>query len=621
MKHGKRKGKRGQRKKGASASSAETASSSGAAESPQATKGPASRAGIEPWWEREPERLEYELYQLTAAGIMFQVDETLKATGLLVIDVEINTEFEAGLSLKIRFPDLYPYFRFEVEAPTLALPHHQNPFGRQLCLIGRGTVNWNTDDTLAGFLTQRLPSVLSSGASEAPDEVSGLEEPQAEPFSDYYRYGKEAMILVDSSWSIEGQVTRGSLTLGLAESPIESVRGAVLSISAEDGRILAEAAPQIRALYKRQIEARWVRVDAPVVECDANRFLEILRAQQEFLGKPALRLVPGGRLDIVGVLFPEEHIWRGEPSTGWVFAVEASKQLGRTTLSGAYLVRAGRSGRADMTGRVPELVGLQEKKVAIVGCGALGGPSAIEFARAGLGELRLLDCDFVDPPMTVRWPLGLNVSGKSKVESLTRFIRESYPHTKVQPFEHRVGSIRENATEQSDLEVLRELIEGVDLIYDATAEIGINHLLSDLAAEYQVPYLCISATHGAWGGRLIRVRPHGRTNGCWMCHQWALDETTIPSSPADQSKLVQPAGCAAPTFTGSGFDLGSIALAGVRLAIGTLQSDVVSGYPNVDWDIAVIGFRDSTGASIPPQWKVFSLERHQSCENHKADAK
>jgi hypothetical protein len=232
--------------------------------------------------------------------------------------------------------------------------------------------------------------------------------------------------------------------------------------------------------------------------------------------------------------------------------------------------------------------------------------------------VRLLDFDFADPGTVVRWPMGLRASGRSKVGNLKTFVDENYPYTKVQSFTHRIGVIRENANEPHELLVLEECMESADLIYDATAEVGINHLLSDLAAQHQLPYICVSTTYGAWGGRLIRVRPNGRTGGCWMCHQWAVETSLIPIPRSDPKGEVQPAGCGDPTFTGSSFDIGTIALAAVRLASGTLQSEVAGGYPDVDWDVAVINLRDENGRSTVPQWKVFPLERHPSCENHKA---
>jgi len=71
---------------------------------------------------------------------------------------------------------------------------------------------------------------------------------------------------------------------------------------------------------------------------------------------------------------------------------------------------------------------------------------------------------------------------------------------------------------RSEVSIVDELVEGADLLYDASAEIGIGHLMSEIARKRKIPYVCVSTTFGAWGGRLIRVRPGGKTAGCWGCH-------------------------------------------------------------------------------------------------------
>ena len=49
----------------------------------------------------------------------------------------LKVEAEGAIvPLEVTFPDLYPYFRFEIVAPTLSLDHHQNPFGKNLSVAG-----------------------------------------------------------------------------------------------------------------------------------------------------------------------------------------------------------------------------------------------------------------------------------------------------------------------------------------------------------------------------------------------------------------------------------------------------------------------------------------------------
>jgi ThiF family protein/E2/UBC family protein B len=625
MKHGKRKGKRQRRQRASGASAAPPASttSTGAAGSAPPAQGSPGGTSIKPWWEREAGRLEYELKALDDAGITYQVDQAAKLQGLLMIDLELDLPNQGKIQLQARFPDFYPYFRFEIRAPELDLPYHQNPFGKQLCVLGRATENWKPSDTLAAFLRDRIPRVLATARSEPTEETRHAEEHQGEPFTDYYPYLDNSLILIDSSWSL-GTALGGSLVVGFPEFRERGLplRGAVLEIRDERDRIIAQAEPEIRSLFPRHLTCRWIKTTEPIRAGEPQSFFaEVYRRRPE-LKLPNWSPLDGFRYDIIAVVFPEEHQWRATKSDGWVFAVKAVPLGGTGTGERShYFIRAGRTGRRDLTQRIPELGQLQDRKVVVVGAGALGAPSAIEFARCGIGELRILDHDYVDPGTIPRWPLGISVAGLSKAQAIENFIAGNYPYTRVIPVAYRIGLCREGQDIESEVAVLHRLIAGADLIYDASAEIGINHLLSDLAAENQIPYICVSATYGAWGGRLIRVRPEGRTSGCWMCHLRNVEQRLIPVPSMDPQGQVQPAGCADPTFTGAGFDLANVALAGVRLSVGTLQSKVTSGYPDVDWDVAILTLQDNRGAITVPRWEVFPLERHPECQNFKAHSR
>jgi molybdopterin/thiamine biosynthesis adenylyltransferase len=614
MKHGKRRqGKK--RQAGASAPPAEAAETTGTAGSSETAEGSTSRVTLPHWYESEPGRLEFELAELEAAGIDYEVDERAKDAGVIVLSLSLTTEAGERLRLIARFPDIYPYMRFEVSAPDLSLDRHQNPLGKQLCLIGRATHNWRTTDTLASYIRERLPLVLQGARSTNPAKVAELEEHQGEPFSDYYPYRDDYMLLVEGGWKLDPVSRGGILMVGFNGRSGPGLRGAVLEVIDERGLVMAEADHSLSRLYGRQLDFRWVRCDDPIKESDLSRFFEALYARDNSLRQPRWRSVNSKNYDIVGVLFPEEHRWR-QQGDGWVFAIREKAYGGGQVVH--FLARAGRAGMTALTERGPELRPLRECKVSIVGLGALGAPSALELARSGVAELRVLDYDYVDPATTVRWPLGLAAAGRGKVAEVNSFLADNYPHTRVVPFKHRIGALRANRTDRSDNEVLAALLNGVDLIYDASAEVGLNHLLSDLAAERCIPYISVSTTHGAWGGRLIRVRPD-RTEGCWMCHQWGLLRGELPSPSADPGGEVQPAGCSDPTFTGAGFDVAEIALAGVRLGVSTLAAGEVGGYPEFDWDVAVIHLRDENGRLLAqPRWETFPLGRHRECENEQA---
>lgn len=563
------------------------------------------------WWDQWPGRLEHELEALQAACIRHELDRVAFERGKVIIKLwpVVNG---APLSLEAVFPDLYPYFRFEVHAPEVDLPHHQHPFGKNLCFLSRATGAWRSTDTLAAFIVERLPRVLEAGSTDDPTATLGVEEEQAEPFSDYYAYHPRAYVLVESHWTLPDGVRSGECVVGARRTTVP-LQGAVLNLTS-GGRVLASASPEITRRYPGQLKGRWIRLDQPIRENQWVEFLRTLGRTMPNLLQEQWNRTGEGRIDIVAVAFPEEVAWR-RMGLGWVFLVRNQKTGDRKVTYG-YFARVIRSGEDDMAPRAPELRAMRRQTIAVFGAGALGGHSVLEFARAGVGRLNILDHDIVDAPQTVRWPSGLRSVGLPKAEALRELVEGCYPYTAVVPFVHRLGvAAREGP---SDVEVLEKVLAGVNLIYDATAEIGIQHLLSDLAAQRRIPYIAISGTQGAWGGLVLRLGP-GQTSGCWGCFQHALFDGTIPSPPADPNGMVQPAGCADPTFTGAGFDLLQVALQGVRLAAGTLCGSSAGGYPDVSWDVAVASLRDRNGMTVPIRWESFPLDRHPACQAHEAD--
>jgi molybdopterin/thiamine biosynthesis adenylyltransferase len=567
---------------------------------------------LAPWWKEFPERLRFELKQLEDAGIEYQLNEAALEAGRVELSVRTTVDAET-VDLIVRFSDLYPYFRFEVFAAHLELPHHQNPFLKNLCFINGTTESWSPRDTLADFLRNRLPLVLQTGRSESPEQIATLEEHQGEPITSFYTYEKNSLLLVDSSWKIGPSVKTGELKIDLEQCTVPILRGAVHEIRDANGKVLARAENVYASFQGQTITGRWVRIPQPLRQQDPSRLLDHIYSHWPSLAKPIWQTVGDSQIDVVGVIFPEEVSWR-RTADGWVFVVRIRRDLkgfspGHHWIT--YLARAGRAGRVELSARTPELISLSDKRIAVVGLGCIGAPSAIEFARAGIGKLHLMDPDIVEPGTVVRWPLGLMAAGTSKAETLATFIRTNYPYTEASCWPHRLGDAL--GTQKSDLNVLEDFLSGVDLIYDATAEVGVQYLLSTLAARRSLPYVCISASPGAWGGRVARIVP-SRSQGCWMCLQHSIDGGIIPVPPSKPDDVVQPTGCTFQTFTGANFDLLEVSLTGVRVAIATLLSGVEGGYPDLEWDVGVLSLRTGEGRPICPDWKTYKLEPHPSCE-------
>src|SRR3546814_1560625 len=56
--------------------------------------------------------------------------------------------------------------------------------------------------------------------------------------------------------------------------------------------------------------------------------------------------------------------------------------------------------------RAPSLAPIRARSALVVGLGSLGSPLTLHLARAGIGNLHLVDCDHLQIGNTVRWALG-----------------------------------------------------------------------------------------------------------------------------------------------------------------------------------------------------------------------
>ena len=71
---------------------------------------------------------------------------------------------------------------------------------------------------------------------------------------------------------------------------------------------------------------------------------------------------------------------------------------------------------------------LRHERVAILGCGSLGGPIARLLAQAGVGNLLLVDPETMDWPNVGRHELGGTSVNGGKAPELAREIERAYPH-------------------------------------------------------------------------------------------------------------------------------------------------------------------------------------------------
>src|ERR1700681_1974122 len=161
---------------------------------------------------------------------------------------------------------------------------------------------------------------------------------------------------------------------------------------------------------------------------------------------------------------------------------------------------------------------LLQSSAVMVGCGALGTALANLLVRAGVGKLRIVDRDFVEP---------------SNLQRQTLF-EESDAHEalpKAVAAERRLrainsGIIVEGIVADVGAKNAEDLLRGFPLILDGTDNFETRFLLNDIAIHLGVPwiYAAVVASYGV----TLTVRP-GET-ACLACalesESWNASRTT-----------------------------------------------------------------------------------------------
>ncbi|HVO82624.1 MAG TPA: ThiF family adenylyltransferase [Terriglobales bacterium] len=148
---------------------------------------------------------------------------------------------------------------------------------------------------------------------------------------------------------------------------------------------------------------------------------------------------------------------------------------------------------------------LATARVAIVGCGATGSVLASLLARAGVGTLRIIDRDYVEPSNLQRQAL---FDEADAAESLPKAIAAA---RKIAAFNSQI--VVEPQVADLTPGNIEALLAGVPLILDGTDNFETRYLLNDFAVSRSIPWIYCAAV-GSYGVTL-NVIP-GKT-ACLTC--------------------------------------------------------------------------------------------------------
>ena len=128
---------------------------------------------------------------------------------------------------------------------------------------------------------------------------------------------------------------------------------------------------------------------------------------------------------------------------------------------------------------------LASAKVAVIGCGATGSAVASLLARAGIGELRIIDRDYVEPSNLQRQSLFDEADAR---ESLPKALAAA---RKIAAFNSEIR-VHPEITDLAP-ENIETLLGGSDLLLDATDNFETRYLVNDFAVSRGKPWIYTAA--------------------------------------------------------------------------------------------------------------------------------
>ena len=165
---------------------------------------------------------------------------------------------------------------------------------------------------------------------------------------------------------------------------------------------------------------------------------------------------------------------------------------------------------------------LAAARVAIVGCGATGTALASLLGRAGVGGLRLIDRDYVEPSNLQRQSL---FDEADAAESLPKAIAAA---RKIAAFNSEI--VVEPKVEDLIPGNIEVLLEGIDLILDGTDNFETRYLINDYAVDRSVPWVYCAAV----GSYAVTLNIFPAETACLAC--------IFPDSPGGLVETCETAG-------------------------------------------------------------------------------
>jgi adenylyltransferase/sulfurtransferase len=148
---------------------------------------------------------------------------------------------------------------------------------------------------------------------------------------------------------------------------------------------------------------------------------------------------------------------------------------------------------------------LLNSRAVIIGCGALGTAQAEALARAGVGNLRIVDRDFVEASNLQRQTMFTENDARERLPKAIACVNHLAEINSEIKTKAEVADVNHSNVER--------LIENCDVVIDGTDNFATRYLINDACVKHKINWI-YGAAVGSYGVTMT-VRPH--VSPCLRC--------------------------------------------------------------------------------------------------------
>ena len=581
---------------------------------------------MELWYKRRKERLALEEKSFQGKQLELSLNKKLLESKHIVVFEGKIQAVDGEHELQVVYPPFFPDKPPTVIDKTKIYKRHQNPRIGNLCLPV-----WHRKMTGADKVLEAITYI--NRYIQDPDSLKDDEADAGEPLSMYYEYSFASSVIITPPFTKEPNEQRGFFKIGRLpflhfdsavhpmqtaltyysetvkdqENIIATVKEGLLKGNGIEfmGPWLWSAEPPPHSIDSFDELKHWMIGRDKDIAHRVNRSCNLMEKDYK---KKNLNI----RCECIGVVYPDESPIKGQFYAQWLIGL-LIKQDGKQS---SYLLRPMHLPTDDeYYTRMSFLKGTKNKRVAIIGLGAIGSHLALELARAGIKSFLLVDPDWYLPDVMVRQATNLSNAGMLKVLAIREQIFLVHPSAIVDILPLRIGEApqvhEKMRAAQEDLQNIIDMLSKCDLIISATGDTDAEYTINEILREIGKPGIFASSTNGAWGGHVFRSMPG---QACFQCfiHYYG-DSAIYTASSAPEKTEVYARGCGNPAFSGAGFDSSIISNLAARLAVQTLLlRDGDKSYPEANYNLINWSSRGSD-AGDNPRIDTKQIDVHPDC--------